>query len=158
MNSRRHFSRLMKSPEFASESNMIARRAVQETNTGARLRPGHGRLEQVSGSVMLESVIETKETRLAPRSLMFARKLVTMLAAGLGTVSCGHLRAQPTGTAATRTAINMPVQNGFNDGTTPAAPNGRQDVFSAISDKKVQLWLPPLDSPTAHALEGTENG
>jgi eukaryotic-like serine/threonine-protein kinase len=108
---------------------------------------------------MFQSGVETQKARLPPRGLKFAWKLVAILATVAGTVSCGYLRAQPAGTAVTRTGINTPVQNRFNDGTTPTvSPDGRQVVFSAISDKKVQLWLRPLDSPTAHPLEGTENG
>jgi len=108
---------------------------------------------------MFQNRIDSEETRLATRRSIFAWKLVAILAAGVGMASCGYLRAQPMGTAVTRTGINTPIQNRFNDGTTPAiSPDGRQVVFSAISDKKVQLWLRPLDSPTAHPLEGTENG
>jgi len=78
----------------------------------------------------------------------------------LAAVSCNHFRETPLETPLTRTGINTPERNRFNDATPPAvSPDGKQVVFAAISDDGMnQFWLRRLDSPAAQPLGGTENG
>ncbi|MCU1328871.1 MAG: serine/threonine protein kinase [Bryobacterales bacterium] len=95
---------------------------------------------------------------------MGAWAVAGVLAVAAAVLAFVAFRAQPAEMPVTRLTINPPEKGRFigenGVGSTPAAvsPDGRQVIFTAISEHgKNQLWLRPLDETTSQPLSGTEN-
>jgi serine/threonine protein kinase/Tol biopolymer transport system component len=110
---------------------------------------------------IIESTPESAEVR---RSWLLWGVAALLLAA-LATVSWVHFRETPLEARVITSSIEPPENTNFEfhfgsgPGLSPPAlsPDGRRIVFRARgADGKVQLWVRPLDSPTAQALAGTE--
>jgi len=99
--------------------------------------------------------------RLALRELVAWGLALASIAAALGLWFTRAPAAAPTHGAVVRTMIPPPDDTAFDFDVTvgPAviSPNGQLIAFSARSrDGRIQLWVRPLDSTTARAIDGTD--
>jgi serine/threonine protein kinase len=99
-----------------------------------------------------------------PQSLLLARLAWTMMGLAilaLAVPAVVHLREAPTDPVVIRSTI-LPPENAVFDfdvtrGPVAISPDGSTLVFAARSAGGSQLWVRPLDSPTARPLNGTTN-
>jgi eukaryotic-like serine/threonine-protein kinase len=80
--------------------------------------------------------------------------------AALAALAFVHFRETP-GEGKLITATILPPDNAAGDatyGSPEISPDGKRIVFRLHSGGKAQLWMRPLDSSTAQALPGTEDG
>jgi serine/threonine protein kinase/Tol biopolymer transport system component len=91
-----------------------------------------------------------------PSVLSWSLAAAAVLAAGA--LAFIHFRERAPEIPWARFSI-APEAGGRLNGIPPAvSPDGRQIIFSAVSEGKNQLWIRSLDSQAARPLAGTENG
>jgi Tol biopolymer transport system component len=100
----------------------------------------------------------TPERERVPRSRL-SWEIVALLLAALAIVSFVHFRERPPEARVMITNLNPPENTSlFGAYAVVLSPDGRRIVSRARGeDRKIQLWVRPLDSPAAQPLAGTDN-
>ena len=81
--------------------------------------------------------------------------VTVLLALTALTATWANFSRQPAELAALRFTI-IPPEKATNYGRAVISPDGRNLIFTGVSEGKSEIWLRPLDGFTAHPMSGTE--
>jgi Tol biopolymer transport system component len=120
---------------------------------GALSTPSSSRLQTAAAPPALTERMGAARSYGRERLIWLAATVLLALAA-LG-AAWAYFSRQPAANAVLRFTI-IPPEKANNYGRAVISPDGRNLIFTGVSEGKSEIWLRPLDGFTAHPLSGTE--
>src|SRR5215813_1080345 len=139
---------LEKQPERRFQSALDLGFALEALST-----PSSSRLQTAAVAPALTERMGAARSYGRERSIWLAVTVLLALAA-LG-AAWAYFSRQPAKNSALRLTI-IPPEKATNYGRAVISPDGRNLIFTGVSEGKSEIWLRPLDGFTAHPLSGTE--